>query len=550
MKLASSSPCKRTASAWKCLCGHKAALAAAILIFASLHGLAQGETSARDAETALLLDDPLDFDGDGTPDEADSDLDGDGVPNGQDAFPFDPTEALDSDGDGIGDRSDLDDDGAGNSGSGDPFPRFPTFPRTTGGNQALSVRVATQVLDLRNLTREQALAVTEPQFDEIFEIMSQIVSERDDSTDFACARDAGEFFSDRTFSRSGPAKSFEFADSKVTSNDMVNELLAQSGYIKLVSDIFICANEIRNLIPGCADGRSIVIGNNASGMASKRFRFAAMVIAHEFGHTVDLGHNPPDNSLSKFIMSAAIDGTQVALEARECEAFLSIRKPDGGGSSPPRRAQEAGSSGGASTAASVSAGMPIRSFIDAVWLHGTPLAYAASEYGLEEVDFLLSVMGDENEMLASRMRAISVLGMIGGSEMVPLMIDFIDDRYSSLSSRENPSGEIGLMNSALSALGLLSYRTGSQQALEFLIARSDPGGWPESPLPGMKKEQMLPPTFVALAYTGTPEARAALEGILERAGASQITAIGLEDLRVILRAHSEIAESGLEAYFD
>ena len=44
-----------------------------------------------------------DANGDGIGDVCDPDIDGDGVSNGEDAFPFDPSEATDSDGDGEGD---------------------------------------------------------------------------------------------------------------------------------------------------------------------------------------------------------------------------------------------------------------------------------------------------------------------------------------------------------------------------------------------------------------------------------------------------------------
>ena len=58
-----------------------------------------------------------DFDGDGLGDVCDPDDDNDGVDDGDDAFPFDPTETSDNDNDGIGDNADTDDD---NDGQSDP----------------------------------------------------------------------------------------------------------------------------------------------------------------------------------------------------------------------------------------------------------------------------------------------------------------------------------------------------------------------------------------------------------------------------------------------
>jgi len=51
-----------------------------------------------------------DFDGDGIPNESDSDDDNDGIADAYDAFPLDATEGVDTDGDGIGDNRDRDDD--------------------------------------------------------------------------------------------------------------------------------------------------------------------------------------------------------------------------------------------------------------------------------------------------------------------------------------------------------------------------------------------------------------------------------------------------------
>lgn len=67
----------------------------------------------------------IDTDGDGTPDDLDTDDDGDGVPDSEDAFPLDPTETLDTDGDGIGNNLDPDDDGDGVGDADDPDPLDP-----------------------------------------------------------------------------------------------------------------------------------------------------------------------------------------------------------------------------------------------------------------------------------------------------------------------------------------------------------------------------------------------------------------------------------------
>jgi hypothetical protein len=63
-----------------------------------------------------------DFDGDGIPDQFDTDADNDGVLNGDDYDWLDPDVSADSDGDRIPDSIDVDDDNDGVNDTDDPFP--------------------------------------------------------------------------------------------------------------------------------------------------------------------------------------------------------------------------------------------------------------------------------------------------------------------------------------------------------------------------------------------------------------------------------------------
>tara|TARA_Y100000739_G_scaffold195195_1_gene176783 strand:- start:10 stop:1230 length:1221 start_codon:yes stop_codon:yes gene_type:complete len=63
-----------------------------------------------------------DFDGDGIPDQFDTDADNDGVPNNEDYDWLDPDVSADSDGDRIPDSIDVDDDNDGVNDTDDPFP--------------------------------------------------------------------------------------------------------------------------------------------------------------------------------------------------------------------------------------------------------------------------------------------------------------------------------------------------------------------------------------------------------------------------------------------
>ncbi|TQV89519.1 Calx-beta domain-containing protein [Aliikangiella coralliicola] len=63
-----------------------------------------------------------DTDGDGIPNDVDTDDDNDGVEDSEDAFPLDSTESVDTDGDGIGNNADTDDDNDGVLDEEDTFP--------------------------------------------------------------------------------------------------------------------------------------------------------------------------------------------------------------------------------------------------------------------------------------------------------------------------------------------------------------------------------------------------------------------------------------------
>jgi len=77
---------------------------------------------------------PLDTDGDGTPDDTDLDDDNDGVDDVSDVFPLDPAEDADNDEDGIGDNADTDDDNDGVEDTNDAFPQDATEDTDSDGD--------------------------------------------------------------------------------------------------------------------------------------------------------------------------------------------------------------------------------------------------------------------------------------------------------------------------------------------------------------------------------------------------------------------------------
>ena len=100
-----------------------------------------GVLDTADAYSLISLGSLTDTDGDGRPNDCDSDCqtlgmaadtddDGDGVADSSDAFPLDAAESTDTDSDGTGDRADADDDGDGIADSADAFPLISLGGRT------------------------------------------------------------------------------------------------------------------------------------------------------------------------------------------------------------------------------------------------------------------------------------------------------------------------------------------------------------------------------------------------------------------------------------
>jgi len=77
---------------------------------------------------------PADYDKDFIPDSIDSDDDNDGFMDGNDTFPFDPSEWVDTDEDGTGNNADLDDDDDGYDDLNDTFPLDDTEWNDTDGD--------------------------------------------------------------------------------------------------------------------------------------------------------------------------------------------------------------------------------------------------------------------------------------------------------------------------------------------------------------------------------------------------------------------------------
>ncbi|MCR9265864.1 MAG: cadherin-like domain-containing protein, partial [Flavobacteriaceae bacterium] len=89
-----------------------------------------------DTDDDFPLDDSedTDTDGDGTGDNADTDDDNDGTPDTDDDFPLDDSEDTDTDGDGTGDNADTDDDNDGTPDTDDDFPLDDSEDTDTDGD--------------------------------------------------------------------------------------------------------------------------------------------------------------------------------------------------------------------------------------------------------------------------------------------------------------------------------------------------------------------------------------------------------------------------------
>jgi hypothetical protein len=189
----------------------------------------------------------------------------------------------------------------------------------------------------------------------------------------------------------------------------------------------------------------------------------------------------------------------------------------------------------------------VERFVHSIYLHGLPFG-EARHYGPQAVPALLGMLEPTaRDPFAGN--AAAVPGMIGSPAQAPALIRFAA-RDPAQSSSQSPSGE---RLQAMLALGHLVQRTGSDEALRFLLDASQPAYWgPQGDAVRRQAgEDAARSARAGLAVSGHPAAHARLSALAQHARAIPrdplaLTPGPLEDL---IRINDRVCRGGLAGYY-
>jgi hypothetical protein len=278
------------------------------------------------------------------------------------------------------------------------------------------------------------------------------------------------------------------------------------GNVKVVQAVNICGGGLNTSIIGCGQtpGTSFITERF---MANQE----GILWAHEFGHNQGLPDNYTD---SNKVMYYTIGENRRRVNQTECNAFLG-QQPQIAAAGQVVLAQARTPSG---------APMPVEEFVTQIYFHGLPLDQAAT-YGADDVEPLIGMLNDPTLVQFHENIALT-LGMIGDERAVDPLISYI---------REGPRGADAAMSQpaykgrvgAVVALGYLVNRSGSEEALAFLLESTSPDAWGRRDIKGLDtRETSLTETtrdlskyaIMALALSGNPRAAPHLRSLRDQAG--------------------------------
>lgn len=150
-----------------------------------------------------------------------------------------------------------------------------------------------------------------------------------------------------------------------------------------------------------------------------------------------------------------------------------------------------------------------------------------------------------------------MLGVVGDERAVEALIAFV---AKPVESERLSINHADAYSSAIQALGVLVYHTGSERALTYLIEGLTPGVWRQRNIPGMPvyarsheeyDRQLSNYALFGLALSGHPRARDALQSLLraQTAGRAEFRE-GLDATLVQWLEVALVAERGLGGMYE
>jgi hypothetical protein len=177
-------------------------------------------------------------------------------------------------------------------------------------------------------------------------------------------------------------------------------------------------------------------------------------------------------------------------------------------------------------------------------------------YDASDVPELLAMLHSEDEE-ESWSRVVGVLGVVGDDDVADALIEFIEEPVigPTYISRARHDAR----NQAMRALGFLAGRTGSERALDYLIASLDVGIWRRRNLVGVidyldtydrYDRQMSIYAIFGLALSGHPRAGEALRSLQQSPTQEQARADLDDTLDTWLEIYDLVAERGVAGMYE
>lgn len=348
---------------------------------------------------------------------------------------------------------------------------------------------------------------------------------------------AGDVACNIEMRRSGTVTTFTTGDGSLDSSAEFNAVISLPGWIKAVNQINWCGSIGAGII-GCAPvpGTSLTVVRFTANLEG-------ILWLHEFAHNKGRSHRNGVNN----VMHPSIGATRLGLNTDECTA-LSAPSPAIGGAALVLAA------GGGSSHDAMDTGIEppadVRDFVRQHFFHGVPYDVARS-YGSEAAETLLEMLADPAEQ-EWWVNIVAVAGMIGAEDQVfePL-VGFLEDTGDVLSAEHyRAKATVPL------ALGYLANQSGSEAAVDYLVAAAEPGYWADRNVGRAefqasvidRNTDLATKAILGLALSGTDQAFEALQQMQERG------APGLPEAESViveaLQANRVIAAQGLSEYYE
>ncbi len=331
---------------------------------------------------------------------------------------------------------------------------------------------------------------------------------------------------------SGHVQPFTFTDGNIdTSAELASILNRPGGGAYVVNEINYCGGPPSPgfTILGCASGGTPIVVVRRSSL-----QVEGILWTHEYGHVKGLGHRDEAGN----VMHSVIDTDHTMVRDFQCRNY--------------QQPALAGGQQGPQPAGQQDQPVPILEFIRRQFIHGVPYDEAA-RYTSADVPLLLTQLERPAEGVYLP-TVVGTLGVIGDPRAVQPLIAFVERGTGRISDEL-----YGAKKAALLALGHITNKSPSPQAVDYLTRGLDPAHWnsvlrwqlPYDAPAGTRNWQMVKASAWGLGVSGKPEGARPLQSALERFRAERAASPpDLPDLiQDAMNTNATVRRIGLRAFY-